>query len=100
MGMTKIASRNSSKTFAAGDLTLTVASGAPVTVYGIWLSNVDDSDEHLFTIADAEGTTIQAVEVLADTTIELSVCWKADAGIQVTGVAGDGVTVFHDSPGN
>jgi len=99
MGMAKVASRNSSKTFGAGDLTLTVAGGAPVTVYGIWLSNVADSDEHLFTIKDGAGNTIQAVEVLADSTIELSVCWKADAGIAVTGVSGDGVTVFHDSPG-
>jgi hypothetical protein len=97
--MAYVASRNSSKTFGAGALTLTVAGGAPVTVYGIWLSNVTDSDEHLFTIKDAAGNTIQAVEVLADTTVELSTQWLADAGITITGVSGDGVTVFHDSPG-
>jgi hypothetical protein len=97
--MSYVASRHSSKTFGAGDLTLTVASGAPVTVYGIWLSNVTDSDEHLFTIKDAEGTVIHNVEVLADTTVELSVIWLADAGITVTGISGDGVTVFHNSPG-
>jgi hypothetical protein len=97
--MAHTASRNSSKAFSGGDLTLTVAGGAPVTVFGIWLSNVDDSAEHLFTIKDAAGNTIQAIEVDTDTTIELSTQWLADKGITITGVAGDGATVFHDSPG-
>jgi hypothetical protein len=93
------ASRHTSKTFGAGDLTLTIAAGAPVTVFGIWLSNPDDAAEHLFTIKDGAGTTIHPIEVAPDTIVELSVQWLADAGIQITGVSGDSVTVFHNSPG-
>ena len=95
----RCAPRNTSKAFATGDLTLTIASGAPVHVYGIWLSNDSGTDPAAFTINDGAGTEINVIEVADKTALELSVPWIADKGIAITGIASTTVTVFHNSPG-
>lgn len=96
--MAHIATRTSSKALAAGDLTLTVASGAPITIFGIWLANRAGATK-AFTIKNGSGTTLIVVEVLDATTLELSTQWLADAGLQITGEADCSVLVHHDSPG-
>ena len=100
MGMTKIASRVSPKTFSASGSggALTVASGEPVTVYGIVLKSVSAST---FTIAKGAGTAIFDYYLAATASDTIFICWKADAGISVQSSSGDGsCAVFHDNPGN
>ena len=103
MGMTKVASRTTTKSFTVSgvDGALTVASGSPVTVYGCSLYS--GTANTIFTITDAADVTLDVIGVLADSTISMEVCWKADAGIKIQIDAGSGApnaTVYHDSPGN
>jgi len=105
MGMANKASRNSTKSYGAGATgasgALTVASGAPVTVYGITL--YAGTTKAVFTITDAADVTLAVIGVPAAITNSIEVCWKADAGIkiQIGSVNGSpNATVFHDSPGN
>ncbi len=103
MGMNSVASRNSTKTLTATGASgaLTVASGEPVTVYGISL--YAGTGNAIFTITDGSDTTLSVVGVLSNSSISVEVCWKADAGIkvQINAVSGaPNVTVYHESPGN
>ena len=95
----RCAPRNTSKAFASGDLTLTVASGLPVHVYGIWLSN-PTAGALSFTVNNGAGTLICTVDVPATSSKELSTYWIADAGVQIVAEAADTfAVVFHNSPG-
>jgi hypothetical protein len=68
-------------------------------VYGIWFSN-PTAGALSFTVNDGSGTLINTIDVPATSTIELTVPWIADAGIQVVAEAADTfATVFHNSPG-
>jgi len=96
----RCAPRHTSKTFAAGDLTMTVAGGDNIHVYGIWFHT--GGTAATFSINDAAGTLIQQVYLAANTTEEFTTYWIADAGIQVVASVGTNspkVTVFHNSPG-
>ncbi len=98
MGMNKCASRLSAKTFTAGDLTLTVASGEPVTVYGITLRAVT---ANVFTIQNGTSGALFTYSVAVNSSDTIFICWKADAGIEILSAQNDGsAAVFHDSPGN
>lgn len=100
MGMVKVASRVTAKTFTASGSggALAVASGEPVTIYGITLRAVT---ANIFTIANGAGTAIFTYSVAANTSDNIFICWKADAGISVQSGQNDGsAAVFHDSPGN
>ena len=100
MGMNKVASRLSAKTFTATGSAgaLSVASGLPVTVYCIALRAVT---ANVFTIADGAGNALFTYSVAANSGDNISVVWKADAGISIQSGQTDGsATVFHDSPGN
>lgn len=99
MGMTKVASRRTGKTFTASGSggALTVDSGKPVTVYGITLQAVT---ANIFTIADGAGTAIFTYSVAANTSDSVEICWKADVGISIQSGQADGsACVFHDNPG-
>ena len=93
-----IAARYSSLAFVTGDLTLTVESNEPVSVYGIVLSNQAGATA-AFTIQDGAGTTIQVVELEDGTTVSLETCWKAHTGLRIVGIDATSATVFHGSPG-
>jgi hypothetical protein len=97
---TKFASRRSHKVFTATGSggALTVASGSPVQVCGIAFTSVTTS---IFTVTDADDTTLFIVAATAGTTRQVSVPWLADNGIKVQNSQTDGsVVVFHNSPGN
>ena len=96
----RCAPRHTSKTFAAGDLTMSIAAGAPIHVYGIWLFTAGTAIT--FSINDGAGNLIQQVYLAANSFEELSQYWIADAGIQIVASAGTNspkATVFHNSPG-
>ncbi len=99
-----IASRHSYQSLVTGALTLTVASGAPVRVYGMLLTPA--AADTTFTIKDADGNTLQVIFLNAgDTggqnTLELTTQWLADGGVSVTSsVTGAHATVFHNNPGS
>ena len=100
MGMSKVASRLTSKTFTATGSAgaLTVASGLPVTVYGIAFQAVT---ANVFTVANGAGTALFTFSVAANSSNSLEVTWKADAGITIQSGQTDGsAVVFHESPGN
>ncbi len=101
MGMSNIASRRTDLQYAANDDTLTVALGAPITVYCVELSAAV-ANPTIFTIYDGDGTTVRAkVHLGANVSISWGCPHKADAGIAVQSNKADAsVTVFHDSPGN
>lgn len=98
--MVRCAPRNTSKAFATGDLTLTILSGSPVNVYGIWLSN-PTAGALSFNIYEGDGTTlINTIDVYLTSTLELSTPWLADKGIVITAEAGDTfATVLHSNLG-
>ena len=98
--MERCAPRNTSKAFASDDLTLTILSGGPIHVYGIWLSN-PTAGALSFNIYEGDGTTlINTVDVSLTSTLELSVPWVADKGLVITAQAADTfATVFHNSLG-
>ena len=94
-----MAARHTSQSLVTGALTMTVASGLPVWVYGLWLNNTTGNEVD-FSINDGAGTLIQTVTVPANNFVELTVPFIADAGIQVVaGTTGVHATVFHSSPG-
>jgi len=101
--MSNTAPRRTSQTFTATGSggALTVASGEPVTVFGMAL--YAGTAAAVFTITDASDNTEFVIGVAANETYETSTKWKADAGIkvQISAVAGSPhACVFHESPGN
>jgi hypothetical protein len=94
----RCAPRHTYKNLVTGDFTLTVAGGAPIHVYGLWLTA--GAALTTFTVKDGAGTTLGVYKVATGTADELSVYWIADGGITVTSdVTASHVTVFHNSPG-
>ena len=100
MGIHNFASRNTTKDFVTGDLTLTVASGEPIQVCGIVFDNTTGSSIHV-TINDGAGTKLGSIAVPACQAFEIQTHWLADAGLQLVADSGGiTATVFHNSPGN
>jgi len=99
------ASNYSSLATTSGNLTLTVASGEPVTVYGFILTNrqafaASRANSASFIIYEGDGTTqITTIEVDALQTFEHSIEWLADRGIAITGEASADIVIFHSNPG-
>lgn len=100
MGISLFASRLSTKAFASGDQTLTVAGGQPVQIIDICFTS--RAAATIWTLKNGAGITLFTVAVTAaDTTYCLGARWLADAGLTITSNKEDGsVAVFHNSPGN
>ncbi len=102
MGMSKIASRTTFKVFTATGTggQLTVASGAPVTIYGY--SVYAGTSDAVFTITNADNDQVSIYAVKADESASIQICWKADNGFSIqtdSFAGGTSATVYHDSPG-
>ena len=104
MPISRVASRHTYKAFGAGDLTLTVAGGSPIHVYGMIFT--PGAADTTYTITDVDDDTLQVIEIPSGTagnltSMELSCGWVADNGVKVVSSETDAhVTVFHNSPGN
>ena len=93
------ATRVTSSVFAAGDLTLTVSNGEPITVYGVEFLN-DSGGALGVVINNGAGTKICGFDIADAATIEWSVPALWDAGFQIVASAtGLNAVVFHNSSG-
>lgn len=101
MGMSKIASRVTDVQYVLDNDTLTVASGAPVTVYCVELAAAV-ANATIFTVYQGDGSTVVGkIHLAANTSISWGCPHKADVGIAVaSNKANASCTIFHDSPGN
>lgn len=102
MATERCAPRHTTKVFTAADAAgaLTISSGQSVHVYGMNL--YAGTAAAIFVITDASDNVISRVAVAANTSVEVTVPWIADAGVkvQISAVAGSPTaTVFHESPG-
>lgn len=83
---------------AAGASATNIESGQTINVCGIVCANVSGSPETV-TIADADGNTIQTLRCSANASEDLSFCWYARAGLQITPGDNTSVTVYHSKGG-
>jgi hypothetical protein len=98
----RCAPRHTTKVFTVADAAgaLTISSGQAVHVYGMNL--YAGTAAAVFVITDAADAVISRVAVGANSSVEVTVPWIADAGVkvQVSAVAGSPTaTVFHNSAG-
>ena len=94
-----VATRITSSVFGAGDLTLTVSNGEPITVYGVEFLN-DSGGALVVTINNGAGTKVCAFDIADAATVEWSVPALWDAGFQIVASgAGLNAVVFHNSSG-
>lgn len=89
---------------SVGDLSssFTVASGAPITVFGFIVANNTASNiEVTWTTAEASPTTIGYVTVLARDKAIVPIEWIADKGLIFASASSASVhvTVFHSNTG-
>jgi hypothetical protein len=99
MGIARVASRITASAFPVGSLTLTVASGAPIQVFGIEFTNTSGG-ALVITINDGAGTKITDIDIADAGHFEWSVPALWDKGIQIVASgAGLGAVVFHGNPG-
>ncbi len=78
---------------------LEVASGAPVTVYGILFDN-PSGGAAVFNVRDAAGNEFARINLATLSSFTFEISFKADAGIEIlSDTATTFATVFHNNPG-
>ncbi len=94
-----VATRITSSVFPAESLTLTIANGEPVTVYGVEFTN-DSGGALTVTVNNGAGTKQCSFDILDTATVEWSVPALWDAGFQIVASgAGLHAVVFHNNSG-
>jgi len=99
MASYSFAHRLSTHSFAAGDLTQTVAAGQTVYIYGLHIFN-NSGGALTYTVKNAAGTTLFVVDVATLGHEAIECPFLADGGLTITasGAGGYGV-VMHTNPG-
>lgn len=99
MASYSFAHRLSAHSFTTGNLTATIAGGAPVYVYGLHIFN-NSGGALTYTVKNGAGTTLWVINVATLGHESIECPFLADAGLTITASGATGyAVVMHTNPG-